>query len=119
VHRLLLFLTDSWIKSMWSVGGRDPDDPFLSWEFVGVLIVLQGEPVGSVKEGGWRVGSSRALRDSSDGHCLDQSRSDCHCLRDLNVCLDAFPLSGFSVRSRPFSHHSFGGKDGFLTSPVF
>jgi len=31
-------LFDSWIKSMWSVGGRDPDDPFLSllgicWSF--------------------------------------------------------------------------------------
>ena len=39
------------------------------WVFAGVLIVLQGEPAGSVKEDG----SSRAPRDSSDCHCLYQS----------------------------------------------
>merc|ERR1719289_148277 len=76
-----------------------------------------------VCEGGG-VGSSRALRDSSDCHrlsvsdCHCLSVSDCHCLRDLNVRLDAFPLSGFSVRSSPFCHHSFGGKYSLLSSPV-
>ena len=50
-----------------------------------------------------RVWSNRALSDSSDCD-ISQSEivstgpnSDCHCLRDLNVCLDAFPSSGFSV----------------------
>ena len=50
-----------------------------------------------------RVWSNRALSDSSDCD-ISQSEivstgpnSDCHCLRDLNVRLDAFPSSGFSV----------------------
>jgi len=121
MHHLHLFLADSWIKSakdsMWSEEGRDPDDHFLGfcWSF-------DCPPRGAsgVCEGGGRVGSSRALGDSSDCPSPSDcpSLSDCHCLRDLNVRLDAFSLSGFSVRSCPFRHHSFCGQNGFLTSSV-
>jgi len=115
------FWADSWIKSAedskWSEEGRDPDDHFL-----GICWSFDCPPRGAsgVCEGGGRVGSSRALGDSSDCPSPSDcpSLSDCHCLRDLNVRLDAFSLSGFSVRSCPFRHHSFCGQNGFLTSSV-
>ena len=155
VHRLLLFLTDSWIKSMWSVGGRDPDDPFLSllefwlsskgsqwglWrrEDGGLGPVEHSEipqiatvstsltqiaTVSAILTYVWMpslcLASASWLSSSSFVHPCH------HIIINTNSTMMAASshtiiiIWSFTDHSRPFSHHSFGGKDGFLASPVF
>ena len=62
----------------------------------------QGEPVGSEE-----VLGSGPVEHSQIPQIVPVSLSDCHCLRDLNVRLDAIPLSGLCVLVHTCHHHHF------------
>ena len=64
--------------------------------------VHQREPVGSEE-----VLGSGPVEHSQIPQIVPVSLSDCHCLRDLNVRLDAIPLSGLCVLVHTCHHHLY------------